>query len=330
MSKELVQVIDVESSPFYDQESALAIALTTQMDGAGGDGIAIGSEFDDFGDIRQEIPRMGTDAKLGVFYDTKVPKTDRRNQPQEAIGSIMARRAGCVHFGFNPKFGVEKREKAKSQGYVKLLDTEDWICRNSASDLEPKAAVLNNALTPEQKEEALRLRIGGATGRGCKECPMAVWVSDPTNPEKVFRTCNETESVLWCDKTYPEPVVLQITAGTSIANFRKYIGSICLKGKERYPSFRFVTRLFFAPSAKAGDSDTLVVNAENMGRVKKVMEDNLATWRRGCMWMLEEANKIQAFRDDDSAHFDPEAPDDRPFLTEAEAAEAEKSVGGLF
>ena len=155
-------------------------------------------EEDDFHGIEVRTPVVDYSGKYGTFPG---PGEEKDAGPKEVQGIALARLQTAVLF----KPGSDKEDKFRQLGFRALLEGEHKsICM--ASDTRQPAS-LNPALTDEQRQEATRLGIHGATGKKCLGCPMAQFSSIIDG-----RPCKKGVALLWLDALRGEPVVLRAIA----------------------------------------------------------------------------------------------------------------------
>lgn len=283
MSQELVRVLPPQMEFAIAPESALAQAF---LGGETTDEVDLSEidlgEHNDLVGIAPEVPLLKADGGAGKFV---VPGEDARKAPEDLYGVILARQGSRV--AFIPRDRVA--DYARSNGFNALLDEEaKWFCRcpNIAT---PQQAQLNPALTEAQRAEALRLRIGGATGNGCVGCPANHWAD---TPDGKVRICKESESLVWLDSQTTEPVVLQVIASSSVVSLQKYLKTCFTKGKP-VPLFLYFVRLSFEAekSDRPGVKDFYVLQVSRIRQIPKESLKPLADVFRSNLYLLERASK---------------------------------------
>lgn len=176
-------------------------------------------EEDDFHGIEVRTPVVDFSGKYGTFPG---PGEEKDAGPKEVQGIALARLQTAVLF----KPGSDKEDKFRAIGFRALLDGEHKsICM--ASDTRQPAS-LNPALTDEQRAEALKLGIHGATGKKCLGCPMAQFSSTIDG-----RPCKKGVALLWLDAQRGEPVVLRAIAYKSVKALEDFLGQ-ALRGVSIY------------------------------------------------------------------------------------------------
>jgi len=320
-----MQYIDLEKVSDSDPGSALVMAgraelcIEQELDSAFFD-----DEPSDLDGLAQLVPRISANASKLKFIDPSLTDEQKKDCPHTVVGIILARREGGFFHAFDHKNGAEKVDKAKRHGFTELLNTKGWICRNPNAN-DPTEARLNPALTKAQVEEAKRLGIGGATGRGCEGC-AANWRKDKDDPEeKNFRLCTDTESLIWLDSKRSEAVVLQMSASTSIGFFRRWLTKTFKKGGKTLNLFTFLVKLTWGAHPTDKKCEREIVIPTELGPVRPDYIQHLKDLRKNSLWMFDQNSKAQAVLPDPTA--DGELP---PFCTPEESALAEAAVGGVF
>jgi hypothetical protein len=209
--------------------SALALALS----GDPGEAFAFDTnavcnqdDVDDYYGLDLPIPRINANAAMGRFHEAGLKdKQAIDDAPKELVGVILARLESNVHFM------PQDKSLVTSLGYGTLLDVEKTICKNHNMKY-PSQAKLSPGLSDAQMATAKAIGIGGATGRGCQGCVANKFYS---HGDRNVRPCTQTENIVWLDSNnLSEPVVLQISAGTSIVEWRKFLAETFRKGKQKF------------------------------------------------------------------------------------------------
>lgn len=280
---DLVLSSQVSSNP----TSALMAATRGELSGDDFDfdlGIDLG-EHNDLDGVNPDVPMMRVDSGAGVFLEGE---QDPRQAPSELFGIILARQGSKVFFP--PKERV--LQYAETVGFKTLITDEKlkWICR-CGNRSRPQEAELNPALTDAQREEAKRLGLGGATGRGCVGCPANAWY-DPQDGSKKMRLCKDGENLIWLDSQKEEPVVLGVIGATSVMEIEKYLKTCFSKGKP-VPLFRHLVKLGFTrqKSDKQGVKDWYSIQITNLQPLEKPVLLNVATAYKANLFLLERASK---------------------------------------
>lgn len=183
-------------------------------------------ENEDLHGVEPAVARISADAKNGRFHEPGLEDLKLIDaSPRELLGVMLARVESAVHF--IPQDTT--KALAAALGYGPLLTAEKTICRNE-NLVDLQAATLSPSLTPDQVEAARRIGIGGATGRGCAGCAAGKYYAWA---DRNLRPCTKTESVIWLDSRIEEPVVLQISAQSSIMAFRQFLADHFRKGKKK-------------------------------------------------------------------------------------------------
>ena len=240
-------------------------------------------EHDDLQGILPDLPILKVDGGWGSFIERdENPKT----APGALYGVILARQASKVFFP--PRDRV--LSYAQQCGFKALISDElKWICRNPNAG-RPLGAELNPALSDEQREEAKRLKLGGATGASCVGCPANAGY-EPDKGSKI-RLCKDGENLIWLDSKREEPVVLNIIASSSVVSLQKYLKTCFSKGRA-LPLFRNLVKLSFKEeeSDQPGVKNYYVLQVTNLQAVDKATLLQLAGAYKANLYMLERAGK---------------------------------------
>lgn len=244
-------------------------------------------EVDDLHGIRNQVPRITANSHHKRFCP---PNTDEAgNHPAVIEGVILARNEGRVFYVPNKAMGPKKLLLANKLGYQPLLETkQSWICSNG-NLVDPARAQLNPALSPEQRETAVRLGIGGATKRGCAGCPCAAWhkIDDGTKDGANVRLCQSSESLVWLDSQQPEPVVLQVGAATSVKVLGEFIAKTFKRLGKQLSLFTYVVRLSWDIVVNQDGIKVGVLHPEVVYAIDPKDMPNLREARKAVLPMLE-------------------------------------------
>lgn len=266
-------------------ESALLCAMRGELAEEDDLGLDLDlGEHNDLDGILPDVTMVKVDGGSGVFAEKDA---DLRKCPSELYGVILARQGAKVFFPPRDKV----LEYAKSAGFSHLIaDDLKWICR-AANAARPGAAELNPQLTPAQREEATRLKLGGATGKGCVGCPANSWY-DPGDGSSKIRLCKDSENLVWLDSQRDEPVVLTMVAASCVVSLHKYLKTCFSKGKP-LPLFRYLVKLSMkeVKSDKPGVKDWYELQVTNLQALDKPALVQLAGAYKANLHLLDRASK---------------------------------------
>ena len=306
-----IEVVDVAT--VAQQDSCLQLACEGQLVVSDLDPAYFADDetASDLRGVATQVPRLSANGQAGCFCEPGTDKAELRKCPDVIEGVILARREGAIHYV--PQDA--KADTAGQLGYSALLGAEKWICRNS-NVAEPGKAILNPQLTQQQRQEAHALGIGGDTGKGCMGCSAGCWRQlDGHN----LRMCSRSEALVWMDSKDPEPRVLQVGAGNSVATLKKWFASRFKRQNRPLNLFTYLVRFSWG-SEKIDGKDVFVLSPSIIGALPAPMMDVLRQVRASCMWMLERASAAQAA----------EEPTPDPVDLPEPAKGAEDVVGDMF
>lgn len=195
-------------------------------------------EDDDYADIEARHKVLQGNGQVGQFLD-RDDSPETAKGPDEVTGVIIADVATQLLFAPNK----QARGRYEMYGLRVLNEAPRYICR--CTDLRSKPE-LNPGLTPEQLEEAVRLGLGGATGKRCVECPMSGkmgWL-ELEGGQKVKPPCTHGRAMVWLDSQKEEPAVLRFL-GESARNWERFVARHFKVGRrsmmpyQNVVSFRF-------------------------------------------------------------------------------------------
>lgn len=268
-------------------ESALLAAIRGEL---AEDDTVFDFDLGDLGDhndlegILPDVTMVKVDGGAGVFSEKD---QDPRKAPSELYGVILARQGAKVFFP--PRDNV--LDYARGVGFHELI-TEDlkWICR-CPNNARPTSAELNPALTQAQRDEAARLKLGGATGRGCVGCPANSWY-DPGDGSSKIRLCKDSENLIWLDSEKDEPVVLTMVAASCVVSLHKYLKTCFSKGKP-LPLFRHLVKLNMVEvkSDRPGVKDWYELQVTNLQPLDRATMNQLAGAFKANLHLLDRASK---------------------------------------
>lgn len=250
-----------------EQDSALALARTGTLLPPGLSEIHLAPEDeDDMDAIASRHPVIRANAKFGTY---PLAGEDAREAPRTRIGVALARSDSRILFPASKDGNNRSRYQefklapadvngAKVNG---LADAEvKWLC--ACSNTRSGGAVLNPQLSPAEKQAALEVGLGGATGKGCHGCPLGrkdtAWSEDDKGR---FQLCKEGINFLWLDNIIGEPSVLQFISGTTIKLLREFLGKKFKKGGKSLSAYTYPIR-FGMRSEKKDGNDFCVATAD--------------------------------------------------------------------
>lgn len=321
---------EVKLATIGGADSAITLACTGELSlsECDQDYLEFADAAGDLDDIAQGVPYIKADAGLGRFTDpSQKTKNEKLEQaPKELTGIILARKVTPHLRGVKDSLNKSYPGQCARSGFVKLMDTEGWICRSSDKK-ESSRAILNNRLTPEQKSEALRLQIGGATGKGCDFCPFARgnWEAEKEE-DRHGSLCQASESIIWLDSRIEEPKVLSVGSYKSLKALKEFYKKLKRPGVT-LPTFTYVVRLSWESVIEKGNEYYVLVPTI-LGAVEKSMLKGLDQVRRAQAWMLERVSN--AVSEGIVEQHDHEGLEDLQFVSAEENRAAEKAIGGLF
>lgn len=204
------------------------------------------ADDDDFEDIQPRHKVLVGNGQEGKFLDRDDGK--EATGPSEIMGVALASVDTQVMFQPNN----QSKDRFTYYGLNVLQEAPRWICR--CTDVKRSKPELNPALTPEQREEATQLRIGGAVGTSCRECPMSGkkgWLE--VNGQNVRPPCTEGSALVWLDSQKEEPAILRLLS-ESARNLRNFISRHFKIGRKSLMPYHHVLRLTFKKRQGANGS----------------------------------------------------------------------------
>ena len=260
---------------------------------------------DDMVGIPDRHPIIRANAKFGTF---PMPGEEQRDAPKVREGIALARTDSRILFPPG-KDNKPRYQQLKLLGLESPENGPKWVC--TCSNLRTGVAQLNPQLTPEQKAVAVAAKLGGATGKGCHECPLGnratAWHEDEKGK---FQLCKEGINLLWLDSALGEPSVFQVIAGNSVKALREFFARHFKKGKTAISIYKFLIRLGFVTEKKNGDD--FCVMAPSIVGVSS--DEEMAVYRglRADLVTMLDATVEAGVETFDAAHLEDEPPAPKP------------------